>query len=158
MDNATLYSAYFKSDSDYYLTRLQQYREGRKMSFNGYAFFFGVLWFMYRKMYVEAFIILFLIIVEGVIEEVLLESAGVPGSSGVNVISTIVIASILGVIGNSLYMKKAQRVVAKAKEENTDEQSMLQYLQEKGGTSYSFVLLIVVVIAAVVAYFYSLNN
>lgn len=46
MEDDELYATYFKKDIEYYLNRLERYRNGNKYVFNVYAFFFGIFWFM----------------------------------------------------------------------------------------------------------------
>jgi len=72
MDDVTLYEAYFQKSKSYYLNRLDWYLKGQKYSFNLFAFLFGLFWFMYRKMYLEAAVIFLAMIVEGFLESFIL--------------------------------------------------------------------------------------
>ncbi len=65
-------SVYFGKNSDYYLDRWKEYKDGRKISFKPYAFLFGIFWFLYRKMYLIFLLIIVVLIVEGIVEDYIL--------------------------------------------------------------------------------------
>lgn len=138
-----LYDTFFGNESGYYKNRLMRMRNGTNAIFNGYAFFLGVLWFAYRKMYVEvAIIILALIILQ-----VLLELSGFV-NTGIDKLSTLICAFILGYTGNYLYIKKAIRTVEKAKEIYINPGDRLTFLEKEGGVS---ILMPILLVAGIVA-------
>src|SRR6185436_4922494 len=98
------------------------YRNGQRFTFNIFAFLFGLFWFTYRKMYVEALIILLAIIGESFIEELFLANSVDPGADKmISIIVTIVIATITGFLGNSLYIRHAQKSINASKEKFKDD-------------------------------------
>ena len=100
-----LFELYFQKSKEYYLDKLTKYKSGQKFTFNIFAFLFGLFWFVYRKMYLQALIILLVIIGEGFIEQLILtNSVDENTSSIINIISTIAIATITGLLGNNLYI------------------------------------------------------
>jgi len=153
MDDVTLYEAYFQKSKSYYLNRLDWYLKGQKYSFNLFAFLFGLFWFMYRKMYLEAAVIFLAMMVEGFLESLIL-----PTNSGweieklVNIISTFVIASIAGLVGNYFYFRKAGKVIERAKMKFAGSEQQISFLKERGGVSYFFLVIIFVCIVALFAY------
>ena len=50
--------AYFGKQSEYYLEKYKSYKSGDKYSFSVWAFLVGVLWFLYRKLWLEAHVII----------------------------------------------------------------------------------------------------
>ena len=50
--------AYSGKQSEYYLEKYKSYKSGDKFSFSAWAFLVGVLWFLYRKLWFEALVII----------------------------------------------------------------------------------------------------
>lgn len=158
MEDDKLYAAYFKKDIEYYLNTFERYRNGNKYVFNVYAFFFGVFWFMYRKMYREALIIILVIVAEGYLEDILTAGMNETAIKVVTRISTIAIGIIVAMLANALYIRKAESIIGKAKQEQTDQEDLISDLQKKGGVSYLFLIAVLIGIAGIVSYFYNMNN
>ncbi|MCW3108308.1 MAG: hypothetical protein JWQ09_2814 [Segetibacter sp.] len=153
-----LYSAYFKKDSEYYLNRLERYKNGDKYVMNGYAFFFGIFWFMYRKMYFEALIICMIIIAEGILEDQITANLDAGTNKIIGTITNIAVAVVISLFANSLYINKAERTINNAMLVEPDQEKLIGYLQKKGGVSYWFLIIAFGAIAAIIWYFYQLNN
>jgi len=51
-------TAYFGKDSEYFIEKYNLYKSGYKFSFSAWPFFFGVHWFLYRKLWIEAIAVL----------------------------------------------------------------------------------------------------
>lgn len=158
MEDLTLYTAYFCNGSSYYLNKLERYKNGSPYLFNVYAFFFGIFWFMYRKLYVEGLIILIVIVVESLLESFITTGFSETTGKTIGYAINIVMAIMVSMLANVLYLRKAQREVEKAKLLNLDEDNLLKYLQQKGGVSYWFLVLAIVVLVCVFWYFFRLNN
>lgn len=143
-----LYRAYFGKDADYYLERLEKFNNGNKFIFNGYAFFFGILWFAYRKMYVEA-----IAIFGGIIFiEILINIIFNIENSNIDRFSGILYGLITGFIANYLYISKAKRIVEKVKNENDlSHDEPISYLSKEGGTSWAAVFVAILMVGALVA-------
>lgn len=152
-NDVALYEAYFQKNKPYYLDRLERYRNGQKYSFNPFTFLFGLFWMLYRKMYIEAVVIILVLGVESFLEELILpEDLGRETEQLVNIISTIVLATIVGFIGNYLYLRKAHKVVEKAKAELAGSEEQVAFLRKQGGVSHLFLAIILVVIIAFFVY------
>lgn len=148
-DDVSLYEAYFQKGKPYYLNRLDRYLKGQQYSFNPFAFLFGLFWFMYRKMYIEAVVVLLAMMVEGFLESLILpENIGREKEQLVSIISTIVIATIIGFVGNYFYFRKAGKVIEKAKMKFAGSEEQISFLKERGGVSYFFLVIILVIIVA----------
>lgn len=142
MEKTDLYEAYFQDSSNYYLEQLNYYEKGKKFRFSYSSVIFGLFWFLYRKMYLEFFVIVTFFYAETQFENhVLTELIGTEQtklfSFAVNIIFTIT----LGIIGNNLYLKKAKRMVEKAQMTSIDPEQQKEFLTKKGGTSILFVMI-----------------
>lgn len=144
------WGAYFGSDSAYYMGELMKLRAARSLEFRFVAFFFGVLWMTYRKMYVVALSTFLLIMLEGtlegVIEELIPEVASIVEGAG-SLIS-IGLSVALGIYGNRLYLWDARRNIRQVLVEMpvAHEQEIMARIASRGGTSGLAVLLAVVLI------------
>lgn len=132
------YQSYYKAKFD--LMPPKQARAG----FNIAAFFFGVLWMFYRKMYAYGFMAIGIMFVVGVIEELL-------SLSGIT--SSIVFAVIFGVWGDSIYKHYVEQKIELIAE-NSYSSHLNEQLQEEGGTNIwaALILLIIAIALIVMAY------
>lgn len=70
-------SAFVGQKSSYYLPRFRRMsRNGKNLSWNWAAFFFGPLWLLYRKMYVPGALVILLDLIQCAIAEVTFEAIG----------------------------------------------------------------------------------
>jgi len=146
MEKVDLFKAFFTQESKYYADKLDQYEHGTKYSFNFWAGFLGLIWFCYRKLYVQAIVILLLTFVLAIVMTFVItfltsdEKIITPFS---NAIIWILSFLILGLVGNTLYIKKSKKVVedfiSKREIENINI-TMTAELREKGGTSMTAAL------------------
>lgn len=139
MKDYDLYKAYFYNDSEYYLRKLEKIDNKEYFTFNIYAFFFGIFWFIYRKMYAEAAIIA---VVAFLISQ-LTES---------NLLISILVGSCFGFLGDHIYIAKATRIVQKGKgiyqeaESDNKERDQLElYLTDKGGVNSTPIWILVII-------------
>lgn len=145
--------AYFGRQPDYYLEMNQARLRGKKYQFNIGAFFCGVFWFLYRKLFKEALIIVLLLFVLGIVEETIYSSLSTSHEiqTAVFFLSTLVFGLIYGFVGNSIYLAKAEKVIAKVLSETKEEDLRINILSKKGGTSWSpFIIILLLVILWVV--------
>jgi len=125
------------------MEQLKYYEQGKKFRFSYSALMFGVLWFLYRKMYLEFFIIFFVFCLETIFENlVLTKLIGIEKTKVVNSSFTIVLLITLGIIGNNLYIKKAKRTLRNAEEKCPEIENQKEYIFKKGGTSYVYVTIL----------------
>ena len=152
-EDIELFEEYFQKNKSYYSGKLEKYKSGQRFSFNVFAFFFGVFRFLYRKMYVEAIIIIFALILEGFLESIILTNKFEQDQSAiVNILGTIIIWSIIGFLGNYFYLRKAEKTIKYAKQNYSNNELLKKYLKKKGGVSFVFLLVIIVVIISFFVY------
>lgn len=113
---------------------------GGKVSWNGSAFLFPVLWMAYRKMYLYA------LIAFGI--AVLISMVGwIPGGMPIVIIQTILCIAFKicsGLLGNYLYKTHAEKVFQSGSAMNPDTQ--WEYYRRKGGTSRTAVVVASIII------------
>ena len=119
-----------------------------------------MFWFLYRKIYVEAILIIIALILEGFLESIILTNKiGQDQSTIVNILGTITLWTIIGFLGNYFYLKKAVKTILFAKQNYPDNELLKKYLKEKGGVSFVFLVVIIIVIISFFVYNnYLVNN
>jgi hypothetical protein len=154
MDKIQMYEIFFQKSNSYYQEQLKYYEQGKKFRFSYSALILGVLWFLYRKMYLEFFIIFFVFYLETIFENlVLTKLIGIEQTKVVNFSVTIVLLITLGIIGNNLYIKKAKRTLRNAEEKYSEIEKQKEYIVKKGGTSYIYVTILLALL--ILAIFFS---
>ena len=149
MDRIDIFKAFFTQDSKYYSGKLEKFEHGEKYSFNFWAGFFGLTWFIYRKMNIQAVVIFFILFVLTLISAVIFQLLNpYDKSNGLYTMLIIWVLSfvILGFIGNNLYLKKSIQAVNNFINENGLENidnSMINKIRKIGGTSMMNALIIV---------------
>lgn len=137
-DNKEFYENYFQKNSDYYINQIESFNERGKYSFSVAAFFLGIFWMAYRKMYIHLLIIIGIIYAETFIEEMLLNLNVISSSTYeiIDKLSMLVWGIVIGSISNRLYISKSQKDIKKILEENSNEEQIKDLLSRKGGTSW----------------------
>lgn len=145
------YETYFGTDTEYYMKRSKKILNGKLFVFNFYAFFFGSLWLLYRKMYVEAVVFLLITIALDVFNYFVFDSDKIT-----QWIIKITWSIILGCYANIYYIKKTQRMVERAKEAYSNTSERLDYLEKEGGVSLiaPAILIGIMVILTIVGIFF----
>lgn len=117
------------------------------MSWNMAAFFLGLVWMVYRKMYKYAFIVFGVIVVESIFEEML------GFSSAMTYAANIVFALIFGFYGNAIYQRHVNNKIAEITTSYPPEKVELEIERQGGvniafavGISLFFVLLVVAIL------------
>jgi len=108
---------------------------GTKAGFNGAAFFFNLFWLLYRKM-VREFFIGFGGLVAVSVALAVLSSATGHDLSQLDRVIQIVVGVAVGMLGNSLYLRRARRAIAAARAEEPDLARRRLLLAQRGGTSF----------------------
>ena len=146
MERIDLFKAYFTQESSYYTDKLEKFNQGKRFTFNFIAGFLGVIWFFYRKMYIQGIIIFLATFVLAILTAIILSliNPGDISNTQYNLVITSIISFvILGFIGNTLYIKKSQKIVSDFVSKyhllNIDNLNTNE-LREKGGTSYTAAL------------------
>ena len=109
MDKNFYLRYFFGPQADYYDSVAEDLHEGTSR-FNIAAFFLGVFWMAYRKMYVYTAALYGFLFAEGLAENWLIPELS--QTYGYMVASNLVIGSIIGFFGNRLYIGFARRRVA----------------------------------------------
>ncbi|MNK30391.1 hypothetical protein D3C87_488080 [compost metagenome] len=143
MDKIQLYEIFFQKNNSYYLEQLKYYEQGKKFRFSYSALIFGIFWFLYRKMYLEFFIIFIFYYLETILENsVLTKLIGIEQTKVVNFSVTIILLITLGIIGNNLYIKKAKRTLRQAEVKYSEIEKQKEFIARKGGTSFIYVTIL----------------
>ncbi len=148
------FNLYFQKNTAYYQDKLAKYKQGKKYTFNVFAFLFGLFWFIYRKMYLEAFAFIIFVVATSFLEEIIAIATNENSNLFVSVITTFSIATITGFFGNNLYLQKAIKTITYAKTGLPDEAQIKKYIKQKGGVSYLFLI----VLALAIIFFFIYNN
>jgi len=150
-----IYEAYFGRNVEYYTERLEDYHNGQKTSFSFKAFFLGLFWMTYRKMYGHLFAIMAIILVEGIIVELLYQfdiiNEGVYNIE--NMISILLLSGLFGMFANKFYLEKSIKNVETIMAQYNDRETMLEAAKKKGGVNWvaPFVLLAILLFLNFVA-------
>ncbi len=110
--------------------------------FNIGAFFFGVMWLFYRKMYLYGFAMLGIILVEGLIETAL----GIESHA-----ASIGFAVFFGFCGNGIYKHFAERQIKHIQRSQTSPEQLEQSLSLAGGTNIVAPLILLVIVVSLIA-------
>jgi hypothetical protein len=147
MKRIDLFKAFFTQESKYYIDKLDKFEQGKKYSFNFWAGFLGVIWFCYRKMYIQGLIVFLSALTLATITGILISLFNPYDESNIQYnqfINWIISFIILGFICNTLYIKKSKKTldefISKHDLENFDN-SKVNELREKGGTSLIYALI-----------------
>ncbi|WP_375560990.1 DUF2628 domain-containing protein [Bernardetia sp. OM2101] len=150
----TLFELFFHKSKEYYIDKLISYQKGQKFTFNAFAFLFGLFWFTYRKMYVQALVILLILGIEGFLEVLLFPDMDETTINNVNIFMTILIATITGFTGNYLYIKHAERIIENTQKKYNDTEQIYEIVKRKGGVSY----LVFIILVIIIVLFFLYNN
>lgn len=148
IENKVLLKSYFGRSENYYLEQIDGEQIRSRFSF--YAFFLNIYWFVYRKMYLEAILLVGMFVLDIVVAMVTNSWAG-----EASYIVSFIFVSVCGFLGNSLYLKKAQKMVSEAQYEFETEEEQIAFLEKKGGVSY--IALTVLIILSLGAYLFKLQ-
>jgi len=155
MDREQIIKAYFQTNHKYYFDRFNK-NNNSGLIFNIWPALFGLLWFVYRKMYKQAFMIFIsMILLQIIVGFVILYGFNVSFDeynksyrlliSGIVYITSFI---TLGLIGNKIYFYKAKIAIndfiSKLDLDKTDD-SRLAIIRNKGGVDYKTVIVIVVI-------------
>lgn len=97
-------------------------------------------------MYLETFILFTLISIESYLENLIVnyfKLVDTDASTAIQVITTISIGIMLGLFGNLIYIKHANRIILSITNKyQYDEQILKDKIQNKGGTSFLIILIL----------------
>ena len=120
----------------YYIPKWFSLGDNKIVSFNLAAFLFGIFWMIYRKMYLIAFIYGIIMLSSGFIDEAIIDIFGLHNNvRAVERISTISLATIVGMIGNWLYKNHATKKITALKMKGLSKEDYQVQLAKSGGTN-----------------------
>ena len=139
---------FFGSQADYYTEVAEDIQAG-KTRFNPAAFLCGVLWMGYRKMYWQAFVVLAIILAESMAEEIFFP--GMSDNRGFSIATNVACNTIIGFIGNRLYVNFAARQIEKVlvNTAGKSEESRLALIHKKGGVAWYGPILVLLMILGI---------
>jgi Protein of unknown function (DUF2628) len=123
---------------------------GLLAGFNGAAFFFNLLWLLYRRMHREFWIGCGAVVAANIGLVIL----GIVTERNVDRLTRVIdvaVAATVGMLGNGLYLRRARRVIAAARAEEANPERRMHLLTVRGGTSALWPLVGVVVLAVLLA-------
>jgi hypothetical protein len=122
-------------------------RGGLTTRFNWAAFLLNSSWLLYRKLFREFW--MFTAATTGVSCLVSL-IGGATGRKlfGVDLIASLALSAMVGVLGNGLYLRRARRIIGAVRAETADPERRMRLLASRGGTSWLWALsgLVVVIV------------
>ncbi len=124
--------AFIGKNADYYIKRFKKFEKGGSLSWNWYAFLFGVLWMFYRKMYLYGFSALAVIFSINLFISILKIDQVI--STGISLWLWIG----FGMFGNYLYYLHVKNSISKIKK-STYHSDVILTISKKGGVN-KFVL------------------
>jgi hypothetical protein len=149
IDNEKYLAAFFGRQHDYYLEKYKYYHGGVKFTFNIGAFFGGILWFLYRKLFLHAFGIFLLFIIFSIIEGLIFDTLQVSSEFQKLefLISNFLFATIFGFTGNYFYIKQAEKKITEIISGTESEDECINSLKKNGGVSWTAIIVVVFTIA-----------
>ncbi|HEX8425331.1 DUF2628 domain-containing protein [Hymenobacter sp.] len=138
---------FFGRNSEYYLQLWQLRQQGKFIHFSFAAFFLGLFWLAYRRMYLVVSLFILVVFVESLLEEAV---TGKPREQAADVLASIIYASLFGLFGNTAYLWDAERKMRKVLRRNLPREEMLVALQRAGGTSLWVLPAFILVVGGVV--------
>jgi Protein of unknown function (DUF2628) len=142
-----LFSDFFQQDAPYYIDKVIRYRADEKFTFNVWAFFFGIFWFLYRRLYLEAGIIIVILAAISLFENLFLVKLVSPQAfTQIGLSINISVAFVQSMLANFLYVRKAERVVIESDASSNNEAVVQRLIVSKGGVSLVLPLLIAAVL------------
>lgn len=144
-------SAFAGTKAPYFLSKWERALrgEGSATSFNLGALLLGVLYLLYRKLYLQSAILVGVLVLWTVVEEFLLSEPLSPGlSAGLQLALYVVIAMKT----NAWYLQLASNKIATAKAEGYEGEELLEVLRARGGVNLWLPLLLFCGLVALVGF------
>ncbi len=145
-ENIDYYQHFFGDHSDYWTQEAVQLEMQGRTRFNFYAFLFSVAWFLYRKMYRESLIVLMILFAISWIQDLIYSQGQLSQEQFIlmNMVVTIIVSIILGILANRLYIQHCNRKVAEILAENSEEDHRVHGLKARGGTNLALAVVLMV--------------
>lgn len=137
--------------ANYYIPKWEKIQSGQIISFNIYAFLFGIFWMFYRKMYRTALIVGGLLVFQFLIEDFLRINMNITeeGFKPITWSFTLLINTLFALFSNWLFYLEGQRKIEQIKDSTIDDYEVK--LLQAGGTSILSVFLGMVIYIVAIA-------
>ena len=142
------YQAYFGDHWGYYLPIMIDFERGKKFSLNVWAFFCGMLWQLYRRLYMMMLIFITIAIIESIFRKWVIQYWSLEGET-IKLISLIILliyGTIYGYTGNYFLMRKAQEKITHILTTENDEELILEKLKKAGSVNSQGIILVLSII------------
>lgn len=131
--------------ADYYFGKWKTIeRTGNIVSFNLWAFLFGIFWMAYRKMYLFTFVVIVIIIAESVIEVVF------DAPESLDRTASVVYGVMYALLGNYLYYVHIRKKLAMLRNDFTSPEKINEQIGNVGGTSWISVISLLVIVTGII--------
>ncbi|NOU19768.1 MAG: DUF2628 domain-containing protein [Bacteroidales bacterium] len=142
------FEIYFGKRKGYFIPKLIDLENGKRFSFNIGAFFFGIFWVLYRRLYILSLIIIGVAFVESKIEEFLVNRLGDSPDIEISlrVLWLLVYGTILGYFGNYFFLKHSKRKVEKIVSSTDEETIKMKKLKKAGSGNWILILSIIFIL------------
>lgn len=144
--------AFFGDENSYYMAELQRLRAGQSLDFRWAAFFLGMLWMMYRKLYIIAVCTLMLVLLESTLEQAVFVALGVGelGQSLIGMLINLAISIAMAYFANRVYLWDARRQIRQVLQElpHAHDSEIVAAIARKGGTSLGAVFVFIALLVA----------
>lgn len=130
---------FFGPSANYYLEKYILYQNGKRYTFNAAAFFLGIFWFIYRKLYWPLFIIILIIVAVGIIEQLIFELFEIDPEAQLymDFFNLLLFASVQGFCANMIYFKYSDKKIRRILQKTDIEEERLKLLTKEGGVSWA---------------------
>ncbi len=132
--------AFVGKNNSYYLETWESHPNSTFKGWNWAAMFFGIEWMAYRKMYLEALLYYFILLLISIYLSLMFTALKI-GFDGKIVSDTFRV--LVGLFGNALYRKKALRTLYKTKE--MSDLDRIKFLRTRGDVSVIGVVFCIIV-------------
>jgi len=146
------YELYFGTRKDYFIPKLIDFEKGKRISFNIGPFFFGIFWFLYRRLYIHSLIIFIIVIFELFIERQLLKRIGNSQNAEITlrIIWLLVSGIILGYLGIYFFLKQSKKKIENIMNSSIDEFLKIKRLKKSGSGNWILVLSTIIVLIVMI--------
>jgi hypothetical protein len=138
---------FFGKNAEYYIGLWQLRQQGKYLHFSIAAFFAGLFWLAYRRMYLVLFLLVVVLLVEVSVEQAVL---GEDVGQGTTILINLIHASLLGLFGNAIYLWDAERKIRKVLRQQLPKEETLVRLRQAGGISWWFLPVSLLLVGAYV--------
>jgi len=146
------YNAYFGVDSYYYIPLMIDFDNGKKFRFNGWAFWGGMFWLIYRRQFKPMLVIFAILLFIEFIKQGIISFFSL--SKNIDLVIhyslTLIFALSMGYLGNYFIMQRAKKKTMEILANNEDEDIILQKLEKTGSGNKKGVFITIAIFIALI--------